>query len=685
MRLDWQRILLPALLAMLVPGGFAWAQTEADAATDTLDSAQANGLAAVVDSAESGEESSADDEQEQEPVGPFFSKLENSPKAGIQTNVTSNRYYSDLITTLNMRQGALFTNKLNYSWSDFRQQIKTTEKRGLTANYSSGVLLPFMSTIRGSRDWSENTTTNSGGHENLSKRDYRTGGVALSKPKLSLGILDFTLKSSAGLNQQKAVNQNQRNDFQEKYLDGGMQVGAEIAQGVTVAGRLFGRSTDGDRSLGDMTSPSSTAVDTMGVGVYYNRNLTNGRISLTRGNFDKKYLDYKRNTNGLIDTVGLDEDAKVVDEVEIKDILTLELLNETRFWGLNLETKLSHSMNESDYAASRVGYKERLQQDADFSLSFSVGRDSLAIGYAYLWKWDDQLNKDAAFKRGRMYKKERDLNLFWRRTLFAATKFTAKYHTGLGQDTAENGYVTTDKDRLRHDLTLSLNRDWKGNFNASMLFGFKQNHDLALHSTRSSNNNIKDSFELSPGFSWEISDWLRINQKYRVYIQYTDYIYSNLANSNKDDNYNKRASLTTVVKIKASKRLDLTIKHDYNQRFNADRTNEEFNGGSEYFIYQRQKIGKIDLAFVFRVANGVLLEGATYRTRDRKTTISTSTSEVDRLEGKIWVGIKVNKRWGKDNPLELSAMVRKYNAYGPSVSKTSADYWESDVWLKWTF
>jgi len=30
-------------------------------------------------------------------------------------------------------------------------------------------------------------------------------------------------------------------------------------------------------------------------------------------------------------------------------------------------------------------------------------------------------------------------------------------------------------------------------------------------------------------------------------------------------------------------------------------------------------------------------------------------------------------------------MVKKYNAYGPSVSETSANYWETDVWMKWTF
>jgi hypothetical protein len=51
----------------------------------------------------------------------------------------------------------------------------------------------------------------------------------------------------------------------------------------------------------------------------------------------------------------------------------------------------------------------------------------------------------------------------------------------------------------------------------------------------------------------------------------------------------------------------------------------------------------------------------------------------------MWVGAQVRRKWFRENPLELSAMVRKYNAFGPSVTETSSDYWEADVWLKWEF
>jgi hypothetical protein len=30
-------------------------------------------------------------------------------------------------------------------------------------------------------------------------------------------------------------------------------------------------------------------------------------------------------------------------------------------------------------------------------------------------------------------------------------------------------------------------------------------------------------------------------------------------------------------------------------------------------------------------------------------------------------------------------MIKKINAYGPSVTASSADFWEADVWFKWMF
>ena len=38
---------------------------------------------------------------------------------------------------------------------------------------------------------------------------------------------------------------------------------------------------------------------------------------MASSNFDKRYLDYRRNANGIVDTIGVDE--KIVQELETDD------------------------------------------------------------------------------------------------------------------------------------------------------------------------------------------------------------------------------------------------------------------------------------------------------------------------------------------------------------------------------
>lgn len=620
-----------------------------------------------------------------QPGLPFFSTFDNVFKAGTKTDVRANKYYGSWEAGLGMAKGSKFTNTLSYSWDEFRQQDKTVQSRGEKVLYTAGNLLPIKLSANGSWDWSEDKTVNSAGIANLSKRDFKTGSIRMSKPKFDLGGFKTVLGSSVGLNDQKLINRDQRNNFKEAYLDGGAQVGTELATGITVASRLYGKSVSGDRTLGDSTSPSSANGDTLGLGMYYDRTFATGRLEISRSNFDKKYLDYKRNSTGQIDTVGLDEFDKVIDELESKDAVSIEFENEFNLGRLGLKTALSRDTDELAYNASGVGSKDKQSDKARFDLTFGVGRDSFAISYSFLWKWDDQRIKNATENRGRQYNKNRDVDFFYGRRLFKDTDLSVKYHQGLSQDIAQKQFNINDKDRLRNDVLVEMDRDWPSKFKAKVLFAYKQSEDISIRSTRSSNNNIKDSYEISPGYTWPISDWLSVSQSYRVYIQYTDYVYSDLESVNREDDYSKRGNLNTIVVLNPTERLELAVRHDFNRRSSAVRVLQDASGSSYYSTEQEQDINKIDLGVVFEMVDGVTLEAATFRTRDFKTSFGATNRESEVFSGQMWVGAKVNRSWGTDNPLELSALIKKFNAFGPSVTEASRDYWETDIWLKWEF
>jgi len=627
-------------------------------------------------------------QQEQEAPkdeGPFFKELKNVPKAGALANVRQFTYYSDLVTTIKFRGNSVFKNTFKWSWEEYRKQDKTVQKRDNTFAYGLGNNLPVTLSLDGAWTWSEDNTVNTAGFANLSKRDMKRIGLRANKTNFKIGFLTNIAKMSAGMNEQQSINQNQRNDLQEGKVDGGLQSGMSIASGVEIAGRVYGMTVAGDRALGSTTSPSSANGDTLGFGVYYTRNIINGRVAITRSNFQKKYLDFKKNSNGLIDTVGVDEDEKVVTELETTDAISYEIDNNFSFGRFGFNTRLTRMTDDLDYSQSGVGLRQREQDVMDLSLTYASGRDSLAISYDYLWKWDDQRYKNATENRGRQYNKARDYEINYFRDLFRKTDLNLRYHEGLGQDVAENRHNENDKDRHQSDMSARLARTWFNKFRATMVFAYQQVQDFNIRESRSSNNNVKDSYEVSPGYAWTISPWLNLDQSYRVYIQYTNYSFSGFEGVNRSDDYNKRGNLATKVVIDPTSRLKITLRHDYNKRFSATKTVTDASGSVFYNRDLNQTISKIEMVLKFIAVRGVSLEASTYRTRDDRETFGVVDKTTTTFSGEMWVGAQVRRKWFVKNPLELSAMVRKYNAFGPSVTETSSDYWEADVWLKWEF
>ncbi len=689
-RVTGMSLVVFALLAVVAGGPEpALAQEEYPPANESVADSLETGMSAM-DQARIIADQYAQDPQVEVTSEPFIQGLSNEPKAGALANVRQFTYYGDLITTLKFQNNSTFRNTFKFSWEEYRKQDKTVQKKDDNFTYGLGSNLPFVFTMNGAWNWSEDRTTNTAGFANLSKRDQKRAGLNAMKSNFKTGFLNNTAKISARIMDQESVNQNQRNDFNEGAIDGGFQSDMRIAEGARIAGRLYGMTLEGDRALGNSTESSSANGDTVGFGVYYKRTIANGRVAVTRSNFQKKYLDFKRNTNGLIDTVGVDEDKKVVDELETNDAISYELENNFRFGRIGVGTRLTRLTSDLDYAQSGVGLRQKEQDVMDLSLTYAVGPDSFAVSYDYLWRWDDQRYKNATENRGKQYNKARDYEFRYFRDLFRHTKLNLRYHEGLSQDIAEEnaqGHRPNENDLDRHqaDISARLERNWIGKFRATMVFTYQQVQDLNIRESRSSNNNVKDSYELSPGYAWTISPLISLDQSYRVYIQYTDFLYSNLETVNRSDDYSKRGNLATKVIIDPSNRLKITLRHDYNKRFSATKTGVDASGNAFYHRDLNQTINKIELAFRFVVTQGVTLEASTYRTRDDRENFGTRDTTTRTYSGEMWVGTQVRRRWFQKNPLELSVMVRKYNAFGPSVTETSSDYWEADIWLKWEF
>ncbi len=616
----------------------------------------------------------------------FFQRWKRDPSGTVRAEMRKVQYTGGLNNTIAMKKGASLVDNILYSYETFRQQEKTIERRENSFNFSDSKLLPFKLTVASNWNWSEDQTVNSLGASNLTARDHKMATLNVSKEDLETGFLNHTVSVKANIDDQKSESQNQRNDFTEGKVSGGLQSGCEVFEGISVASRLYGQTVSGDRALGQVVSPSSATTDTLGFGVYMRRGVFSGTFDVARASFEKRYLDFRRNANGLVDTMDPDVE-KIVQELEQKDALALRYHGDIRIDRYHLKTEYSRLTNQHEFLNGGQGLRERLQDTMKVTLSFSPTRhDSISISYKYEWKWDNQRLKGAELFRGRQYDKRRNFDFQWNRKLFANTDLVTKWHQGLTQTVAENQYNDNDRDRLSSDFYTQLKSTLGTGFNTTMVFNAKRIEDLSIREARSSGNNIKDTIELAPGYQWMINSWLSLNQTYRIYIQFTDYLFSNLESVRREDDYNKRGSLATRVTVRPTSRLTVTAAHEGSGKSDANRTRNYAYGNDYYNVNKEQKITRMDLTVRYDASSWLTFEGATNRTWDSTDAFGTEeTTTTERNGGRVWLGCNVSSDIGRSNPLRLDLKVKKYRAYGPNVRDISADYWDADVSVAWTF
>lgn len=690
-RLLLAQIVMVWVVVLLSPTS-AVAQTEDNqpAASDsTLTSpATGGGLAAARSQADAmGEEAEEGDEANNvvlNTTGPLFVRLTNTPKVGSKANVRQNLFFGELFSLVTMRNAASFSNMLKWSYEEYRKQNKNVERRGESFTYNPGAGLPLTFALVGDWSWMQDKTVNTAEFANLFAQDNKMIRLTGTRTKFTAGDFVHSFKMGGSFEDRQSVNQKTEKNAREGTVNAGLQTGYKILPGLVVAGRIYGTTNSGQKTLGDKDGPSSAIGDTLGIGIYYDNVYSNGRIAVTRSNFEKKYLDFRKNAIGSIDTIGVSDDLKIVNELETQDAMTLEFEANFNLGPVRFDSTFKRTTNDLNYAENGLGLRERELNEAKFSLGVLVGVDSLSVSYDYGWKWDDQTIQGATAKRGRQYNKRRDLDFDWERPLFKQTRFQLHYRVGLSQDIAEAEYNANDKDRLQTDFSVQLNRTWPQKFTTKLLVLYREVQDISIRANRSSNNNIKDTFEITPSYTWYTSSWLTWDQSYRLYIQYTDYVFSDLEQVTRQDNYNKRGNLTTRVTLHPTKRLGLIFRHDYNKKFNATKSGEDAAGTVFYARDLNQTISKLDMAMTFKVMPGVTLEAATYRTRDDRENIrGDKVTEILNFSGELWVGARIVQSW--PNSASFSAIIKKFNAFGPSVSATSASYWEADIWLKWEF
>jgi hypothetical protein len=615
---------------------------------------------------------------------PYLTTWDRTISSLMNSGIRTTRVGSGFDNNLDFRGGGSLDQSFDVTREDYRSQEKVVDKRDTTINYRTNQQSKFRAGVSLMQNWSEDEMTTSSGLTTLNKRNYRKANATMRRDSLSFVGAQHSVSVVAGMEDQQGEQQNQRNDFSESNLAGAIGSSWQPASWIDVNTRAYTMTESGERSLGKQTNPSSSSGDSLKFRVNYDKGSSIGHFSVRQSNFDKRYLDYRRNSNGIIDTIGVTQ--KVIEELERNDALTIEWSNDYHLGPLHLKTKLAQDVTENAFRESGVGTKERQQDtfDVDFGMKLS-SRDTLSISYGSMKKWDDQIYRNATLARGKQTNHHRDVALNWKHDLFENTDLKLLLSTGLTQDIAENGFNKNDRDRLDSSMNVSTGTLWggKSGVKVDLSFDIHRVEDISIRKERSGNNSIKESYELTPSYLWPVASWLDVNQSFRVWIQYTDYVFSDLETVNKEDDFNKRGNLDTRITIKPNSRLTVTISHNYNIKLNGKKSETDAAGRNFYFRESDQTINKINASMSWKVTQWLELDGTTYKSHDLTSRFGNTTTETERFSGELGLGGKLHKKFSASRT--VSAGIRKFFAHGPNVQKAGQDYWDIDVAASWRF
>ncbi|MBU1073113.1 hypothetical protein KKG45_07690, partial [bacterium] len=296
----------------------------------------------------------------------FIRSWTRVPKASFMAGAQKVGYKSDLTNNMTLQDNSTIGQTLKISLDDYRAQEKIVEKRSATFNCSTASLHGLVGSLSLSDNWSKDEVTNSAGNTSVNKRDARQATASLRREDLELAGVAHDMVVNGSFNQQLAEQLNQRNDVSEGSLDGALRSDYRACDWLSMHTGLYAASQSGERSLGMETKPSSSGGDSLRAGVFYDRGPAVGGVTISRTSFNKRYLDYRRNANGIIDTIGAAE--KIVQELERDDAVTMSWNNDLKAWGISLSSRLSRDFSENSFRASGVGMRERHQDTVNLGL-----------------------------------------------------------------------------------------------------------------------------------------------------------------------------------------------------------------------------------------------------------------------------------------------------------------------------
>lgn len=431
----------------------------------------------------------------------------------------------------------------------------------------------------------------------------------------------------------------------------------------------------GDRVLRDQIADAVTERDTV---------WTRGRVDMgprlivdldaRRTTFVEDRLDYARNINGVIDTLGVLEPVGKEHESTWQTSWDMDLRSRP-LPRLAVNGGAGQAYSESDFSFSREGLVKLSNDnlDAEGILRYAVA-GSLRVRYSYTDRANNRRARGSTVFRGEEARVSKRIEALFRHRAARRIDVHFDLQQTLDQNINESPENQNDRDRLvtRTDLKI-ISDPWEW-FDVNAAAAYSYEEEINIDAARVGNNRNSDLFEVRGSFTIDPEGGWRFAQNYRMQIRIIDRL-----DPQDSDEFNKQGQWDNRVEYRFANGVFTEAQYivDYRRNGERDPTQVDDNG----YVYGGPRR---DHRAVFGVR--VPIAGAELAVATERGFLRDESGffPLDEDRGKFSAGLKGNWQfWRNRGTFSLNAT--RILQFGPRVRDDQRDYWVMNTSLRLGF
>lgn len=234
-----------------------------------------------------------------------------------------------------------------------------------------------------------------------------------------------------------------------------------------------------------------------------------------------------------------------------------------------------------------------------------------------------------------------------------------------------------DRDQVDENVNAHLTSQLFKKLSANVTVSYSMTRYINIDSTQSVHNRSRELYQLRPGFSYNMTNWLTISQTYGLTIEYTKYVYT------QEDNFlDRNITLSNVFNFRPTKSVAFNLNYQLTLHDNGSYLPTGANGENLLNIAHTDRRDRMNLRVDYNVNDrvGIFAENTYTHFLNREEGTGRETITTD---GQIKVGTQGAYAWGAGRTLKFHlAKVKRFSPYGTDKDK---NFWDMGSELNFPF